>query len=88
MSAMNHAAEDALIRFLLAENAELKSRITALEVRRAKDSHDSSKPPSSDGLYGRRNGLLHLDFVVTHQVGLIHKGKLNPIKGLLCDQQR
>jgi BMFP domain-containing protein YqiC len=47
---MNHATEDALIRFLLAESAELKSRITALEARLAKDSHNSSKQPSSDGL--------------------------------------
>ena len=50
LSAMDHAAKDDLIRFLLAENAELKSRITALEVRLAKDSHNSSKPRSSDGL--------------------------------------
>jgi transposase len=50
LSAMDHAAKDDLIRFLLVENAELKSRITALEVRLAKDSHNSSKPPSSDGL--------------------------------------
>ncbi|MHB8445182.1 MAG: IS66 family transposase [Acidithiobacillus ferrivorans] len=50
LSAMDHAAKDDLIRFLLAENAELKSRITAFEVRLAKDSHNSSKPPSSDGL--------------------------------------
>ncbi len=50
LSAMDHAAKDDLIRFLLAENAELKSRITALEVRLSKDSHNSSKPPSSDGL--------------------------------------
>ncbi|MBN6740932.1 hypothetical protein JKG47_10365 [Acidithiobacillus sp. MC6.1] len=39
LSVMDHAAKDDLIRFLLAENAELKSRITALEVRLAKDSH-------------------------------------------------
>ena len=57
LSAMDHAAKDDLIRFLLAENAELKSRITALEVRLANDSHNSSKPPSSDGL--RKN--LHLN---------------------------
>lgn len=50
LSAMDHAAKDNLIRFQLAEIAELKSRITALEVRLAKDSHNSSKPPSSDGL--------------------------------------
>ena len=50
LSAMDHAAKDELIRFLLAKNAKLKSRITALEVRLAKGSHYSSKPPSSDGL--------------------------------------
>jgi hypothetical protein len=50
LSAMDHAAKDDLIRFLLAVNAELKSRITALEVRLAKDSHNPSKSPSSDGL--------------------------------------
>jgi SAM-dependent methyltransferase len=37
MSAMDYATKDDLFRFLLAENAELKSRITALEVRLAKD---------------------------------------------------
>jgi hypothetical protein len=47
---MDHAAKDDLIRFRLAETAELKSHITALEVRLTKDSHNSSKPPSSDGL--------------------------------------
>ncbi|MEY2333360.1 DUF6444 domain-containing protein [Acidithiobacillus ferrianus] len=41
---MDHTAKDDLIRFLLAENAELKSRIAALEVRLAKNSHNSSKP--------------------------------------------
>ena len=50
LSAMDYAAKDDLIRFLLADNAELKSRITALEVRLAKDSHNSSKLSSSDGL--------------------------------------
>ena len=37
LSAMDHGAKDDPIRFLLAENAELKSRITALEVRLTKD---------------------------------------------------
>ncbi|MBU2731687.1 MULTISPECIES: DUF6444 domain-containing protein [Acidithiobacillus] len=50
LSAMDHAAKVDLIRFLFAENAELKSRIAVLGVRLAKDSHNSSKPPSSDGL--------------------------------------
>ena len=47
---MEHAAKDDLIRFLLAENARLKSRIAALEVRLDKDSHNSSTLLSSDGL--------------------------------------
>ncbi|MGC9215301.1 IS66 family transposase [Acidithiobacillus sp.] len=51
VSAMDHAAKDDLIRFLLAEIAELKSRITAFEIRLAKDNHNSSKTPSSDGLH-------------------------------------
>ncbi|MHB1494107.1 MAG: hypothetical protein ACYCUY_01465 [Acidithiobacillus sp.] len=44
LSAMDHAAKDDLIRFLLAEIDELKSRVTALEVRLAKESHNSSYP--------------------------------------------
>ncbi len=35
---------------LLAVNAELRARVQELEARLAKDSHNSSKPPSSDGL--------------------------------------
>lgn len=45
LSAIDHATRDDLIRFLFAENAELKSRIATLENR-----HNSNKPPSSDGL--------------------------------------
>ncbi|MEY2334212.1 DUF6444 domain-containing protein [Acidithiobacillus ferrianus] len=67
LSAMDHAAKDDLIRFLLAEITELKSRITALETRLAKDSHHSSKPPSSDGL--RKPAPKSL-----RQVGQRHKG--------------
>ncbi|MPZ14134.1 MAG: hypothetical protein GEU73_06865, partial [Chloroflexi bacterium] len=38
-----------LIAALQAENAALRERIQALEARLATDSHNSSKPPSSDG---------------------------------------
>ena len=44
LSAMDHAAKDDLIRFLFAQVAELKSRITALEVRPAKDRKPHSPP--------------------------------------------
>jgi plasmid stabilization system protein ParE len=43
---------------LAAQNAELAARVVqALEARLAKDSHTSSKPPSSDGL-GRKTRSL------------------------------
>ena len=74
LSAMDHAAKDDLIRLLLAEIAELKSRITALEVRLAKDSHDSSKPPSSVGLRKRAPKSMR-------QAGQHPKGGQNGYKG-------
>ena len=40
----------ALIKELLAENAALKEKIADLEARLKKNSQNSSKPPSSDGL--------------------------------------
>jgi transposase len=43
----------ALVRQLLAENAALKARIAELEARLETDSHNSHKPPSSDGLRKR-----------------------------------
>src|SRR5258708_31692302 len=42
---------------VLAQNAGLQARVEDLEARLAKDSHNSSKPPSSDDL--RRLGLYH-----------------------------
>ena len=38
------------IALLEAQNAELKARLEKLEARLAKNSTNSSKPPSSDGL--------------------------------------
>jgi len=38
------------IATLLQQNATLQQRLTDLEARLAKDSHNSSKPPTSDGL--------------------------------------
>ena len=46
------------IERLLNANAELGMRVQELEARLAKDSHNSSKPPSSDGL-GRKTRSLH-----------------------------
>src|SRR3972149_6194019 len=43
----------ALIAALQAQVAELQARVQALEDRLATDSHNSSKPPSSDGPGGR-----------------------------------
>lgn len=44
LSMMDHTAKENPIRFVL---GELRSRITALDVRLDKDSHNSSGPPAS-----------------------------------------
>jgi transposase len=46
-------ALQALVRQLLAENAALKAEIVELKARLSADSHNSHKPPSSDGLRKR-----------------------------------
>jgi transposase len=51
------AALKAQIAELLAENAELAAQNAELRARLAKDSHNSGKPPSSDGL-GRKTKSL------------------------------
>src|SRR5260370_18489137 len=45
------------IAALVAQNAELAARVQELQARLAKDSHHTSKPPSSDGL-GRKTKSL------------------------------
>ena len=42
---------------VLAQNAALRARVEDLEARLAKDSHNSSKPPSSDGLARKTKSL-------------------------------
>ena len=49
LSALTSEQKDDLILKLLEQNAQLQARIAELEARLSKDSHNSSKPPSSDG---------------------------------------
>jgi transposase len=50
LSSLSHAQKDELIRMLFEKFRELSLRVAELEARLSKDSHNSSKPPSSDGL--------------------------------------
>jgi transposase len=50
LSILSHAQKDELIRMLFEKVRELTERVAELEARLSKDSHNSSKPPSSDGL--------------------------------------
>ena len=47
-----------LLQNLSAENEGLKTRVQQLENQCAKDSHNSSKPPSSDGLKKKKTTTL------------------------------
>ena len=58
LSSFSHEQKDALIRLLIpliAEVRRLSARVAELEARLSKDSHNSSKPPSSDGLAKKGN---------------------------------
>jgi len=50
MRAVYAQGEDAVYDFVVSNIQKLEARIQALEDRLDKDSHNSSKPPSSDGL--------------------------------------
>ena len=68
LSALSVAQKDALIEALfeqvdrveelLAMVQKLSARVEELEGRLRKDSHNSSKPPSSDGLRSKKNQSL------------------------------
>lgn len=58
LSSLSHAQKDDIIRSLfplIAEVRRLSARVAELEARLSKDSHNSSKPPSSDGLAKKGN---------------------------------
>jgi transposase len=53
LTKLSHEQKDELIRWLfplIEEVRQLKARVLELEARLSKDSHNSHKPPSSDGL--------------------------------------
>jgi len=56
LSGLSHAQKDDLIRMLfplIEQVRQLTARVDELEARLSKDSHNSSTPPSNDGL-GRK----------------------------------
>ena len=60
LSRLTHDQKDDLIRMLFAlieQVRQLTARVAELEARLSKDSHNSSKPPSSDGLTKKTRSL-------------------------------
>lgn len=60
LSSLSHEEKDGLIRMLfplIEKVRQLTVRVEELEVRLSKDSHNSSKPPSSDGLSKKTRSL-------------------------------
>ncbi len=56
LSRLTSEQKDELIRTLFEQVFTLSSRVAELVARLSKDSHNSSKPPSSDGLSVHRWG--------------------------------
>jgi transposase len=57
LSLLSHEQKDALIRMLFEKVRELSARVEEIEARQSKDSHNSGKPPSSDGLAKKTRSL-------------------------------
>ena len=57
LKSMTHEQKDALIIELIPLVNALLKRVDELEARLGKDSHNSSKPPSSDGLRRKPKSL-------------------------------
>src|ERR1017187_5121506 len=60
LSRLSHEEKDGLIRMLfplIEKVRQLTMRVEELEARLSKDSHNSSKPPSSDGLSKKTRSL-------------------------------
>ena len=57
LSTLTSDQKDELIRQLAARLSELEARLAELEARLSKNSHNSSKPPSSDGLAKKTQSL-------------------------------
>ncbi len=57
LARLTHEQKDELIRTLVAKVHQLSALVEELQARLSKDSHNSSKPPSSDGLAKKTHSL-------------------------------